>query len=139
MCCGEEQGALQARAHQCCLPRLSLWVFSSISTGCCYVVIPQLFLSCFFSSPSFAGSVPSRPADLPWAEMNSRNYTHTHTLGLSLLQPTEGFGLEKQRSGHFICNFCVRAFLKSGLLEVCMTGKRLLRSWPDDEVNQDCN
>lgn len=62
---------------ECCLPRLSLWVFSSIRGGCCYVVMPQLFLSCFFSSLSFAGSVPSRPADLPWAEMNSRKHTHT--------------------------------------------------------------
>lgn len=106
---------------ECCLPRLSLWVFSSISGGCCYVVIPQLFLSCFLSSLSFAGSVPSRPADLLWAEMSSRNHTHTHTHWVCLIQPTQSFGLEKKRSGHFICSFCVRAFLKSSRLKVHMS------------------
>lgn len=88
-------------------------MFSSTSGGCHYVVLPQLFLSCFLSSRSFAGSAPSRPADLPWAETNPRNHTHTHTHWVCLSYSLQKVLIWRNKGGvYFTCNLCARAFLR---------------------------
>lgn len=104
---------------QCCLPRLSVFGCFPASGE----VAARLWYPSYFCP---ASSHPSALLDqchqgqqiypgLRWTPET------THTLGLFLLQPTEGFGLEKQKRGHFMCNFCVRAFLRLSLLKVCMS------------------
>lgn len=79
VCCGEVERALQAQLELIrVLPPTSepLGVFQHQGRLLLRCDTPAISVQLLLAL-SFAGSVPSRPADLPWAEMNSRNHTHT--------------------------------------------------------------